>query len=157
MLQTFKVCFRCLSHAWIAVELLSQEQQLSFIASYTPYNSFLELIDALLVFLKRSDRTVVRWNTEPIEYEFQFYNHGQQAILDILKLRDCWTNRLANELVLRINSSHLSIVLPFWRALRHLQTDSNFEQQWGRAFPQREMKLLGECIQFYKTNPLSIM
>ncbi|OUL35103.1 hypothetical protein BV372_12160 [Nostoc sp. T09] len=135
MLQRFQFCFECPAHDWIFVKVLSQEQQLSFIASYTPYNSFIELIDALLIFLKRSDRTVVRWNTELIEYDFHFYNNDQQAMLDIVKLTDCQINSLANELVFRINSSPIFIALSFWRALRHLETDSNFEQKWGRAFP----------------------
>jgi hypothetical protein len=64
----------------------------------------------VLIFVKRSDRTVVRWNTEPIEYDFHFYNNDRQAMLDIAKLTDCRTNSLTNKLVFRINSSPMDYI-----------------------------------------------
>ncbi|MCC5638232.1 hypothetical protein LC593_20820 [Nostoc sp. CHAB 5844] len=157
MTQTFKVCFSYPEHGWITVEIFSKEKQLLFPVSYTPYNSFVELLDALITILSGRDQAVVRWNTEPIKYKFLFAKNDEQLTLEIIKIVDLQKKTLQNEVLFNINSLDIFIVLQFWRALRHLETYKNFEKQWGLAFPKREMRLLEKCIQNYKSNHKSVV
>lgn len=149
MAQEFKIFFSYPEHGWITVEICSQDKHLLFPASYTPYNSFFELLDALIAVVSGRDRAVVRWNTELIKYEFIFAKEDEELVLVIEKLID---NQHQNEVVLKISSLDIYLVLPFWRALRRLETYDNFEQQWRLAFPKREMRLLENKLQIYKSN-----
>ncbi|ALF56527.1 hypothetical protein ACX27_23665 [Nostoc piscinale CENA21] len=89
---------------------------------------------------------MVRWNTEPIRYEFLFAQNDKKLTLDVVKLSNLPINQQRNELVFKVNSSCISMVLSFWRALRHLESYENFALHWGRVFPQREMRLLEKLI-----------
>ncbi|WP_413200218.1 hypothetical protein [Nostoc piscinale] len=146
MTRAFKVDFSCPEHGWITVEMFSQEQQLLFSASYTPENSLCELLDALIALLNGQHQAVVRWNTEPIRYEFIFAQNDKQLTLDVVKLANLPINQQQNELVFKVKSSCISMVLAFWRALRHLESYENFAQHWVRSFPKREMRLLEKSI-----------
>jgi hypothetical protein len=57
----------------LPVTLTANGDSLSFIASHTPYDSLSDLVTALIsIVLTSSVDISVRWNTEPVEYEFRF-------------------------------------------------------------------------------------
>ncbi|OCQ97210.1 hypothetical protein BCD64_14945 [Nostoc sp. MBR 210] len=89
---------------------------------------------------------MVRWTTEPVRYEFIFAQNDKKLTLDVVRLSNLPINQQRTELVFKANSSCISMVLAFWRALRHLESYENFAQHWGRSFPKREMRLLEKSI-----------
>ncbi|MDX2039881.1 MAG: addiction module protein [Acidobacteriota bacterium] len=147
---SLKVRFEAVKSGWMTVRLESPEQTLSFSPSYTPYDSIAELINALYDFLSWSEsetKSVVRWNEQPNEYEFVFVNAGEKAGLTISEISERVSGRV-REAVFSISDSHLQIALPFWRALRDLQTNPfhNYEAEWRRQFPSREMDALTDKV-----------
>ena len=132
------------------VELIANEQ-FSFIASYTPYDSLTELVEALRSFLKSGQPRLARWNTEPVEYEFVFSEASNQAKLKVFKYPNHQRLESAAEIVfLRVTNSRISLVLSFWRALRAFETTNHLAHQWHWTFPTREMDLLKEQIKVLK-------
>lgn len=146
MPQILQVRFGIAQHGSMPVKITNSNRQICFTASYVPYDSMLELIDALILSLKGHNQKIARWNTEPIEYEFIFSRNCEHLTLDILNFPDCRRKQSQGELLLKVCDSPIAIVLPFWRALREVENRSSFEQQWQRVFPKREMRLLEEGI-----------
>lgn len=143
---SLKVRFEEVKSGWMTVRLESPEQTLSFSPSYTPYDSIAELINALYDFLSWSEsetKSVVRWNEQPNEYEFVFVNAGEKAELTISEISERVSGRV-RESIFSISDSRLQIALPFWRALRDLETTPahNYEAEWRMSFPSREMAVL---------------
>jgi hypothetical protein len=150
MCHRFKVRFGKPEKGSITVDIKSMEQQLLFIASSIPYNSFFELVDALIVLINGYSETIVRWNTEPIEYEFNLSRNNDEITLEVVRFPDSRKIQSQGEVVFRINDSYELIVLPFWRALRQMEFCDNFEEQWGRTWPKREMMLLNKLIEGFR-------
>ncbi|BAY76926.1 hypothetical protein NIES25_33840 [Nostoc linckia NIES-25] len=146
MYKNFCVRFGDVNHGWLTVKLITQEQELSFAASYTPYDSLSELVDGLSLFLQTGASKLVRWNTEPIEYEFIFSKCDEQAQLQVLEYASSQQNQGTAKAVFKFSGSRESLTLAFWRALRDLETRVGFEQEWHRSFPKHGMQLLGQQI-----------
>lgn len=146
MSENFRVSFGDVKHGWMPVNLITNNQQFSFIASYTPYDSIAELVEALSSFIQRGYPKIVRWNTEPTEYEFIFSESNNQGMLKVLEYTNRQKFQNLEQIVFTFCSSRVLLVIPFWRALRDVETRYNFEKNWQRAFPKREMQLLKEQI-----------
>lgn len=142
--QAFKVRFHDVKNGWMTVVITSFEQSLSFSASYTPYDSIQELVNALFDFLSWSEsESVVRWNEQPNEYQFIFVNAGGKAEFKVYEISQRVSGK-SLEPVFSVSGSHLQIALPFWRALRDLETTPahNYEAEWRKSFPSRELAVL---------------
>lgn len=62
-------------------------------ASHIPYDSLLELVNGLIMFIETNDPRVIRWNTEPIEDEFIFSKIDDKATFKVKKFTDSQTNQ----------------------------------------------------------------
>ncbi|MEH1943425.1 MAG: hypothetical protein V7L01_24835 [Nostoc sp.] len=146
MSENFRVRFGDINHGWMPVNLITNEQKFSFIASYIPYDSLAELVEALSLFLQLGYSKIVRWNAEPIDYEFLFSESNEQAMLRVIEYTNQLRVKNAKEVVFTFSGSRISLVIPFWRALRDIETRHGFEQKWQRPFPKQGMQLLKEQI-----------
>jgi hypothetical protein len=153
MSQKFKVHFGESGAGSLAVSIGKNEQIVYFHASSFLYPSLWELIESLRSLINieyKVNRQVVRWATEPIEYEFIFDRQYDRVSLEILEFSNSTRIKGVSKSIFKINESVESIVLPFWRALRELETRHDFERQWQRPFPKLEMKKLNREIDFLK-------
>ncbi len=114
-------------------------------ASYTPYDSFLDLADGLRHLLIYECSAVVNWSEEPSEYELRFNRKGEVINLEICYYPDHRRNAGRGESVLAAAGTYQEICMPFWRALRNLQgrfTAEELDRRWHRPFPFREIDRL---------------
>lgn len=146
MYQNFCVRFGDANHGWLPVILITNEQEFSFAASYVPYDSLSQLVEALSLFLKTSASKVVIWNTEPIEYEFIFSECDDQAQIEVFEYAGSQRIQGTDKAVFKFSGSRQSLAIPFWRALRDIETRVDFEQKWQRSFPKHGMQLLRQQI-----------
>jgi hypothetical protein len=115
------------------------------VGSYV-YDSLSQLAQALIVLLAAEGSAIVAWDTEPTEYEFRFAASGDAARFEIVEFADSRRLQGQGSTVFVMDGSRREVVLPFWRALRTLQSDAGFEQGWGSPFPSRDVRLLGEQL-----------
>lgn len=146
MSENFRVRFGDTNHGWMPVNLITNDQQFSFIASYIPYDSLAELVEALSLFLQVGYSKIVRWNAEPTYYEFIFSESNEQAMLRVIEYTNQKLVQNAEQVVFTFSGSRVSLIIPFWRALRDIETRHGFEQNWQRPFAKQGMQLLGEQI-----------
>lgn len=142
--NAFKVQFADVKSGWMTISLNTPEQSLSISPSYTPYDSIYELISALYDFLWWPESSSsVHWNEQPSEYEFVFVTVDEKSKLTVYEITERLSGR-TRDTIFSLHDSPLQIVLPFWRALRDLETnpEHNYEIEWRRPFPLREMAAL---------------
>ena len=101
--------------------------------SYTP-NDFLR--ELLLALLGGSSDAVA--NCEPERYVCSFLHQA-----------DCVTFRITEQrtgnVVFTFSGTREEVVVPFWRALRRLETEF-VPDQWRRPFPSRELAALTSAV-----------
>jgi hypothetical protein len=146
MSEEFRIQFGDLLSGWLPIELLMGNQQLFFYASYTPYDSLRELLDALISFLAAEGQSTARWNTEPIEYDFVFIAGESVSSPEVVEYPDHRRRLDLGKTVYIANKSQMQIALPFWRQLRRVKYRPGFVDQWKRAFPSRELGVLHDFI-----------
>ncbi|MBH8572758.1 hypothetical protein I8752_06965 [Nostocaceae cyanobacterium CENA369] len=146
MPQNFCVRFGDANHGWLPVKLITNKEEFLFTASYVPYDSLSELVEALSLFLRTGASKLVRWNTEPIEYEFVLSEYAEQARLEVFEYPGSQRIQGTGKAVFEFSGSRKSLIVPFWPALRDLETRVGFEQQWQRSLPKHKMQLLGQQI-----------
>lgn len=147
--RKFKVQFSDVKNGWMTVSLVSAKQLLTFSASYTTYDPISEYD-----FLSWPEsESIVHWNEKPDEYVFVFLSEREKAEITVYEISQRVSGR-ARELVFAFSESHLQIALPFWRALRDLEANSihNYEVEWRRQFPSREMVVLTEKLKQLQEN-----
>lgn len=84
MSDSFRVRFDDLLAGGLPVTLDAADKHLSFLASPIPYDSLADLVTALItVLVADTAQITVRWNTEPIEYAFQFSIQNGAILLSI--------------------------------------------------------------------------
>ena len=135
---------------WMSVGLRAGGARLVLGASHAPYDSLRELIEALSALLAGGDvRRVARWNCEPEEYDFELSATGDRAELAVT--RHATRARRADDAqtVFTHAAERLRLVLPFWRELRELRrrrAEDDFEKNWRRPFPERELRELTRLV-----------
>ncbi len=119
--------------------------------SYTPYDSFGDLILALDSFREEyqtCDECKVILNTEPYEYELKFSGTNHCINLSIESYSSHERNA-AGEKIYTVMGNYSEICIPFWRALRSLQglySDKDFKEMWYKEFPSKELDTLTSKI-----------
>jgi hypothetical protein len=135
---------------WATVRLTVPGVGLEFVASYTPRDSISELAQAAVGLLVGLPEQVVAWNTEPVEYEFQFAVAGDQTRLKVHQYPDSrrrW--RHVETPVASVEGDTLNIVRVVWRRLRRLQgtvSAEAFAAAWGHPFPASTIQRIGEQL-----------
>lgn len=142
MFQRLRVNFGVADSGSLPVMLTATNQQLTFVASYIPYDSLNDLVASLTVLLNADGSTSVIWNTEPTEYDFLFTAKENEITLTVTEFPSARRTSHAGSIVFTVQASRRELVLIFWRALRNLRTQQAFEQHWKREFPDAAMEQL---------------
>jgi hypothetical protein len=153
MSEKLRVSFNSPQCGWMSFELRAGVQSLVNAVSYTPYDSLRDLIDALSRLLSEDIHLTVKWAYEPDEADFNFRARGEQAGLEVKWYKNHLRLEGTGERVFFFEGSRLDLCHPFWKALRDMQSDmevDDFARNWGRKFPESEMRRLTEDIAAYK-------
>jgi hypothetical protein len=138
---------------WMSMSLKAGEESFVMGASYRPYDSLRDLIEALSALLRGSKDLNVRWNCEPEEFDFRAVAHGGEVEFSVIRYSDHRRRSSTSRVVFSLRSSKLDLCLPFWKALRDLRrrilTDE-FESNWRRKFPHRELQQLTKLVRSLK-------
>ncbi len=141
-----RVRFGPASNGWLPVGIETATEHVSFVASYIPEDSLLTLIDALRGVLASDGAATVTWFPEPAEYAWIFTRSGPEACLTIRAFPDHGRTPDAGRTVLTVQADRQGLVRSVWRALRRLETQADFAQQWQRPFPHDALAQLSAAL-----------
>jgi hypothetical protein len=153
MSEKLRVSFNSPQCGWMSFELRAGEQSLIEAVSSVPYDPLRDLICALSRLLLEETELTVKWAYEPDEADFNFKARGERAELEVKWYKNHLRLEGTGERVFFYEGSRLDLCHPFWKALRDIQNDmevDDFTRNWGREFPESEMKRLSEDIRAYK-------
>ena len=151
MSNSFHVRFDDLLADGLPVTLDAADNHLFFLASPIPYDSLADLVTALItVLVADTAQIAVRWNTEPIEYEFQFSIKNGAILLRIEQFANSTRQDNAGQIAFTAHGSRTAIVLPFWRALRNMESKNGKIWQRYHPFPTSDICKLDQHIQRLK-------
>lgn len=137
--ETLRVRFDGPSNGWLTLSTAAGEQRWEVVVSYTPNDFLLELVTALLSCADYENTTfVAHANAEPDVYLFAFLRRDEHVSFAVLE-------KASPDRVFSVNGTFETVVVPFWRALRRLQT-TFIQHQWQWSFPQREMAALTAAV-----------
>jgi hypothetical protein len=153
MNQKLKVSFESPQHGFMSLRLSSGKQSFVAVVSHEPYDSLRDLIEALCEVLAGDHEANVKWNSEPEEYDFKLAARDDSLQLDIIRYPDHRRLAAASSIIFSFRESKLETCLPFWKELRGLRRrtmQDEFDRQWRREFPEREMQELTKRIRALK-------
>lgn len=140
-------------HGFMSLRLSGDHESFVAVVSHEPYDSLRDLIKALCAALSGDSDIIIKWNSEPEEFDFKLAAHGETVELEIIRYPD---HRRLNEsasLVFSFRGTKLEAGLPFWKELRDLHRrtrQDEFARQWRREFPEGEMQELTKRIRSLK-------
>jgi hypothetical protein len=153
MNQQLRVSLESPQHGFMSLRLSGGGESFVAVVSHAPYDSLRDLIEALCGVLAGDTETTVKWNGEPEEYDFRLTSHGESVRLDIVHYPDHRRLAATSGNVFSFRGSRLEVCLPFWKELRGLRrriAQDEFDRQWRREFPEREMQELTKRIRSLK-------
>ncbi len=123
------------------------------VMSHAPYDSVRELIEGLTALVAGGAGFNVKWNAEPEEYDFEFEPAGAEVELRVARYARRRRAEDAPAVVFTHRGPHAEICLPFWREFKRLrdrrETDV-YEQNWRRAFPERELQEFTRALKAHR-------
>lgn len=149
MKQKLRVSLESPQHGFMSLRLSSAKESFVAVVSHEPYDSLRDLIAALCDVLAGKTETIVKWNSEPEEYDFRLATKGATAQIEIIRYPDHRRLKAASSKVFAFRASRLDVCWPFWKELRDLHRrarQDEFDRQWRREFPEREMQELTKRI-----------
>jgi len=148
MSNKLKVAFDGPQDGWVEVRISCGGEDANIIASYTPHDSFLDLVNALYnLFLYESESKVV-WNEGQSESEMRFRKTGSLVSLDVVEFPD-HRRDLQPQSRLKVCGTYEEVAIPFWRALRELQgrfSPEELNAKWHRDFPSKQIEGLTSML-----------
>jgi hypothetical protein len=153
MNQKLKVSLESPQHGFMSLRLSTDEESFVAVVAHEPYDSLRDLIKALCAALDGDGETIIKWNSEPEEFDFRLAARDESVNLDIVRYPD--HRRLAESAstVFAFRAERLAACWPFWKELRDLQRRTardEFNRQWRREFPEGEMQELTKRIRAQK-------
>ena len=149
MSEQLRVSLESPQSGWMSVRLLAGAGQFLAAFGHAPYDSLRDLAEVLSSLAAGGGGGVVRWNAEPPEYDFVFTAEGEGAALRVLRYPDHRREPNSAQAAFEHACTRAQLCLAFWRELRSLReragTDA-FEQNWRRAFPEREYQKLSAAL-----------
>lgn len=143
------------AHGWATVRLTVPGVQLEFFASYTPRDSISDLARVASGLIAGMSQSVVIWNTEPVEYEFQFVVVGGRTRLEVYEFPDFRRQSPYSRRPLVVTEEDTSTVArALWRGLRRLQgamPTEEFAASWLHPFPLYAVACLGVQLRGQRT------
>jgi hypothetical protein len=158
MEQSLQVNFESPQSGWMSLSLESGDQRFIRVISWTPYDSVKELIEALLLLLKEEGERIVRWNSEPEEFDFRLKREEDSVSLEIVRYQDHRRLDSTSQVLFSVESSNVDICIPFWKALRDLRrriARDEFDKNWRRPFPYQELNQLTKSIKAERRKELN--
>jgi hypothetical protein len=152
LVEKLGIYFEPPKNGWLIIDLTSGSQHCRFSPSYLPHDSIYELITALCNILEYSGRSVVHWNTEPIEYDFVFEAKGDQITLQVILIKS-GHETISKEPVFTYKGNTYEVIRSFWKTLQELvsrQSVDEYENHWRWPFPVEELKKLTRRVQELK-------
>jgi hypothetical protein len=142
MPDKLKVAFDDPEHGWVGLTIGRGDESVTFNASYTPSDSFLDLTDALYNLFLYSGEAKVTWHSGSVEYELRFAKEGGLVRFWAYEYLDHLRDAGKGQLFFEASGTYEEICLPFWRALRNLQgrfSEVELNARWHRLFPSKEI------------------
>jgi hypothetical protein len=127
-------------HGWMAMSIRS-DSDVTLTMSSVAYDTLNELIEGLHALITGDSYRTIRVFEEPTVCELRFECEGTAIRLNVLRP----SSRGDGEPLLETDGNFSEICLPFWRALRNLQSRFSAEEfalRWGRSFPLSGMQKL---------------
>jgi hypothetical protein len=155
MEQRFRVSFNSPQSGWMSLSLKAGEQSVVAVVSRLPYDSLRDLIESLAALLGEGRKGFnVKWSCEPDELDFRARaTAGDRVAFKVIHYPDHRRLRDTGRVLFSLETSRLEFCLSFWRALRALHRDivtDEFDRNWQRPFPEREMQRLTETLRAAK-------
>lgn len=147
MKRTLNVSLESPQHGFMSLRLKSAGQSFVTVVAHAPYDSLRDLIAALSAVLDGDCAPTVKWNSEPDEYDFRFQSHGDRVLLEVIHYPDHRKLDETATTVFSFEGPKEDACRTFWEELRDLQSRAGrdeFDRQWRRAFPERELQELTE-------------
>jgi hypothetical protein len=91
----------------------------------------------------------VKWNSEPDEYDFRFEASAHAVRLDVIHYPDHLRIGDTATIAFSFKGSKLEMCRSFWQELEDLRSrteQDEFDRQWRRDFPERELQELTKRI-----------
>ena len=143
MNNNFSVSLESPQSGWMSLRLRAGAESFVAVMSHAPYDSLRELIEGLTALVAGGRGFTVKWNAEPEEYDFEFEPAGAEVELRVARYAG---RRRAGDLpsvVFAHRGPRAEVCQSFWREFKRLrdrrETDV-YEQNWRRAFPERELR-----------------
>jgi hypothetical protein len=137
-------------NGWMGFDLQMADNRHTFWVSYTP-NDFLDEIVTALSLAAKGIAGIALAHTEPTVIELAF-SPDRQSDLHSLKVTEYpdWGRRIGhNRPLLAVQGSTESVVVPFWRSLRRLQsevTPDEYRERMRREFPTEHVHNLSKIL-----------
>ena len=153
MKQKLFVSLESPQHGFMSLRISGGEESFVAVVCRAPYDSLRDLIKALCDVLKGAGDRLIKWNGEPEEFDFKLTAQEDSLKLDIIRYPDHRRSPETSSAVFSFRGSSLDVCWPFWKELRDLQrrtTQDEFDRQWKREFPEKEMQELTKEIRSLK-------
>ncbi|HEY0375523.1 MAG TPA: hypothetical protein VGC87_01040 [Pyrinomonadaceae bacterium] len=147
MKQTLSVSLESPQHGFMSLRLKTAGQSFVTVVSHAPYDSLRDLIAALSAVLESDCERIVKWNSEPDEYDFRFTARGDHLLLEVIHYPDHRKLPETAAAVFTFQGSKTDACRTFLDELQDLQSRAGrdeFDRQWRRPFPERELQELTE-------------
>ena len=135
---------------YMSVGLRAGGREFAAAVSCRPRDSLLELISCLTRLARgETSSAVVRWNCEPDELDFRFESDGDRLSLAVIHYTTHKREEPSSQTVFASAGSRAEILGAFRAALEGLRADAEvdvFERNWGREFPERQLRELGRAV-----------
>lgn len=141
-------------HGWMAMTIRSDASVVALTVSSVLYDTLDELVDGLRALTTGDDHRSVRIFEEPTSCELQFNLANGTMGLKLCRFdsHSRRSSRKPGQRLFETAGSGSEICLPFWRALRNLQTRFSAEEfrlWWHRHFPESGMEKLGANLRHF--------
>lgn len=153
MKQTLGVSLESPQHGFMSLRLKTAGQSFVTVVSHSPYDSLRDLIAALSAVMDGDCERAVKWNSEPDEYDFRFTARGDRLLLEVIHYPDHRRLPDAAATVFTFQGRRTDACRTFLDELRDLQSRAGrdeFDRQWRREFPEKELEVLTERINALK-------
>jgi len=143
--MTISITFGAANHGWLPCRLSVNQQEFDLSVSYTPNDFILDLVNALSGALTWEGTYVAMANQEPVQSDWVFNRAPNGLVFSTIQYSDHRRGRGNGRKLAECSGDLLEIALPFWRALRELDTrwrGEHFEMHWRRPFPSSDLEKL---------------
>ena len=153
MNQQLRISLESPQHGFMSLRLSDETESFVAVVSHEPYDSVRDLMSALCDVLAGDCEAIIKWNSEPEEFDFRLAAHDDSVQLEIIRYPDHRRLMELSSTVFSVRGSKLEMCWPFWKELRGLHrrtAQDEFDRQWRREFPEREMQELTKRIRSLK-------